>query len=203
MNRVNLALAGVVGAIAAAWAASRLESGEGWSVVDVPLLGGAVGLIDDATGALLNPDLQSMRSSSALRDMLKRREKLLLVRTDLGDGGWTIGWGRFEKLEHLLPERVTRAEADAMFEVDVDQRAERWVRAYVRVPLSQEQFDALTHMAYNLRPSSFRRIAEAVNRGEAPDATALEYVRAGSNFERGLRARRAEELALYHHGVYA
>lgn len=146
---------------------------------------------------------QTMRSTPALRDMLKRREKLLLVRTNLGDGGWTIGWGRFERLEHLLPERITRLEADAMFDVDVDERAERWVRAYVRRPVTQEQFDALTHMAYNLKPSSFRTIAEAVNRGEGPDAVALRFVRAGSPFEKGLRARRMEELALYNHGVYS
>jgi len=199
-------MAGLVGALGAAWAVSRLETGDefAFTVYDVPLLTDAIALVDNLMGATFNPDIQAMRASSELRAMLKRSEGgPLLERTDLGDGGYTIGYGRFERQAHLLPARITRLEADQMFDVDLDQRAERWVRAYVRVPLTQEQFDALTSMAYNLKPSSFRRIAEAVNRGEGPDLAAMQYVRAGSEFERGLRNRRAAELALYHKGVYA
>lgn len=205
MNRVNVAMVALGGALGMAWIVSRLESGaEGeLSVYETPGLGSAVGLLDSAIGAAMNGEIQDMRTTAALQDMLKRRERLLLVRSDLGDGGWTIGWGRFSKRAADLPESVTREQADDMFDTDIIERAEKWVKAYVRVPLTQEQFDALAHMAYNLRPASFRRIAEAVNRGEPPDDVALEYVRAGSQFERGLRIRRAQEFALYHAGVYA
>lgn len=209
MNRINALLAGGLGVLGAAWFASRHETGDeaeagAWTIHDLPLLGEAVGLVDDVIGAATNPDLQSMRSSFALREMLKKSEgRCLLERTNLGDGGWTIGWGRFEKSMSALPPSITREQAQQMFDYDVDRRAERWVRAYVTVPLTQEQFDALTSMAYNLSPPSFRKIAEAVNRGESPDAAAMQYVRAGSIFERGLRNRRSRELALYHQGVYA
>lgn len=204
MNRVNAALAGLVGALGAAWAASRLETeASAYTVTDLPIIGEAVRLVDGLVGYAVNPDVQSMYPSSGLYAQLKRSEGgPLLERTDLGDGGYTIGFGRFERSAHLLPARITHAEADTMFRVDVERRGAHWVRAYVTVPLTQEQFDALTSMAYNLRPSSFRKIAEAVNRGESPDAVAYSYTRPGSAFERGLRNRRAAELALFHQGVY-
>ena len=59
------------------------------------------------------------------------------------------------------------------------------------------------HIAFNLKPSSFKTVADAVNRGEDPEAAALQFIRAGSNLERGLRNRRAREIALYRQGVYA
>jgi lysozyme len=71
------------------------------------------------------------------------------------------------------------------------------VRAYVTAELTQPQFDALVSMAYNLSPRSFRTIADAVNRGDDPEAAALRFVRAGTNLERGLRNRRAAELAMF------
>ena len=145
-----------------------------------------------------------MRASDQLIAMLKRSEGgPLLVPTNLGDGGWTIGYGRFEKDQAKLPGRITEYEAEAMLRVDVDSRGAYWVRRYVRVALSQNQFDALTSMAYNLKPSSFKNIAEAVNRGDDPETVALQYTRPGSPFERGLRKRRGEEIALYRLGNYA
>ena len=62
--------------------------------------------------------------------------------------------------KHVVPiAPIIPLPADAMFDEDIVDRAEKWVKAYVKVPLSQEQFDALSHMAYNLKPASFRRIA--------------------------------------------
>lgn len=165
----------------------------------------------DHARALANEALQAvthtasnLKPSQALRAMLKRRESLALARYRLGDGGWTIGYGRFYPDGGAVPpERIDAATAEAWFEEDIEARGARWVRAYVSAPLAQHQFDALVHMAYNLSPKSFRNIADAVNRGEDPEAQALRYVRAGTDLERGLRIRRAEEMNLYRNGVYA
>jgi lysozyme len=136
--------------------------------------------------------------------MLKGSEALRLARYRLGDGGWTIGYGRyFPDGGPLPPERISRDTAEAWFVEDVEARAARWVRAYVRVNLTQQQFDALVHMAYNLSPKSFKQIADAVNRGEDPEAAAMRFIRAGTHLEAGLRNRRRKELALYRSGVYA
>lgn len=161
--------------------------------------------IDAALNMALNPTpAASMQPSAQLLDMLKRGERLSLVRYRLGDGGWTIGYGRFyPDGGPVPPERIGRAEAEAWFVEDVEQRGARWVRAYVTVPLRQHQFDALVHIAYNLSPRSFKNVAQAVNEGADPEAVALRYVRAGTNLEAGLRNRRAREIALYRSGVYA
>ena len=125
-------------------------------------------------------------------------EGLSLTRYRLGDGGWTIGRGRYyPDGGPLPPERIDLATADAWFAQDVRERGERWVKAYVNVPLTQPQFDALVSMAYNLSPKSFRTIAEAVNAGNDPEAAAMRFVRAGTDLERGLRRRRTSELALF------
>lgn len=140
-----------------------------------------------------------MRTSAAGLAHLAQFEGLRLTRYRLGDGGWTIGRGRYyPDGGPVPPERITLAQADAWFAEDVADRGERWVRAYVTAPLTQGQFDALVSMAYNLSPRSFRRIADAVNAGEGPEVMALQYVRAGTHLERGLRNRRAAEFALYH-----
>lgn len=140
----------------------------------------------------------TMRVSRAGELAIQKHEALRLTRYRLGDGGWTIGWGRFfPDSGPPPPETITREQADAWFAEDIEARAARWVRAYVTAPLTQSQFDALASMAYNLSPRSFRTIAEAVNRGEDPEAYALRFIRAGTNLERGLRNRRAQELSLY------
>jgi len=139
-----------------------------------------------------------MSTSPAGLAHLQGFERLSLTPYRLGDGGTTIGWGRFYPDGGAQPPaRIDRATADAWFAQDVQERGERWVKAYVTVPLTQPQFDALVSMAFNLSPKSFRTIADAVNAGIDPEAAALRFVRAGTNLERGLRNRRSAELAMF------
>lgn len=165
-------------------------------------------MIDETLASARNLVLPSpaagMQPSLELVAMLKQGEALRLVRYRLGDGGWTVGYGRyFPDGGAEPPERITAELAEAWFAEDIEARAARWVRAYVTAELLQHEFDALVHMAFNLKPSSFKTIAAAVNAGESPETAALRYVRAGSNLERGLRLRRGRELALYQFGTYA
>lgn len=168
----------------------------GFDLVDTaaPVLAPVLSLAHRVMGT----SASGMTTSSTGLAAIQRHESLKLTRYRLGDGGWTIGWGRYYPDGGALPpERIDRATADAWFAQDVAERGERWVRAYVTADLSQPQFDALVSMAYNLRPASFRTIAEAVNAGADPEAAALRFVRAGTNLERGLRNRRAAELAMF------
>lgn len=157
-----------------------------------------------ARNLVLPSPAADMQPSAELVDMLKRGEALRLVRYRLGDGGWTIGYGRyFPDSGTPPPAEISADQAEAWFAQDIEARAARWVRAYVTAPLLQHQFDALVHMAFNLKPSSFKNIANAVNDGESPEAAGLRFIRAGTNLERGLRIRRAREVALYEQGIYA
>jgi len=158
----------------------------------------------NAANFLARTDASQMAPSAAVVVMLKAGEGLSLKRYELGDGGYTIGYGRyFPYGKAVPPEVITREKAEEWFAEDVDTKAARWVRAYVTVPLVQHEFDALTHMAFSLSPKSFKTIAQAVNEGRDPEAAAMQFIRAGSNLERGLRNRRAREINLYRNGVYA
>lgn len=157
-----------------------------------------------ARNAVLPTPVADMHPSPELADMLKRGEALRLHAYRLGDGGWTNGYGHYWPDGGATPpDVITLDQAEAQFAEDLEARGARWVRAYVTVPLTQNQFDALASMAYNLKPSSFKTIADAVNAGDDPEAAALRYVRAGTNLEQGLRNRRAREVALFRNGIYA
>lgn len=161
-------------------------------------------MLKESRNLVLPSPVAGMVPSLEVLAMLKQGEALRLQRYRLGDGGWTIGYGRYyPDGGPTPPQSITRETAEAWFAEDVEARGARWVRAYVDVPLLQHQFDALVHIAFNLKPSSFKTVANAVNRGDDPEAAALQFIRAGTNLERGLRNRRSREIALYRQGVYA
>lgn len=158
---------------------------------------------DDEYASMLDLP-ENFAPSLELQSMLKKGEALRLTPYRLGDGGSTLGYGRyFVDGGPPPPAAIDQSTADAWFADDIESRAAVWVREYVTTPINQFQFDALCSMAFNLKPSSFKNIADAVNAGDDPEAAALQYVRAGSNLERGLRLRRARELALYRDGLYS
>lgn len=160
--------------------------------------------MDQALGMLAPGPAADMYPSEELRDMLKSREALRLERYNLGDGGWTIGYGHWERDINKVPARITRDDAEALFDRDLYERAVKWVRLYVSVPVTQYQFDALTHIAFNMSPKGFKRFADAVNAGDGIDQIADASVYwVSANFQNGIRARRAQEVALYNDGVYA
>lgn len=141
-----------------------------------------------------------LKPSAAVQAMLRKRERLMLERYELGDGGWTIGYGHFTPYTdpaNKPPDRITAAEAERIFLDDIEARAAKWVRAYVTAPLTQSQFDALVHFAFNVSPKATLAVAAEVNAGRDPEPVMVRYVLPGSKFERGLRNRRAGEIALY------
>lgn len=160
--------------------------------------------MDQAIGSIAPGPAAGMRASEELRDMLKGRERLRLERYNLGDGGWTIGYGHWESRIELVPARITRDDAEAMFDRDLEARAEKWVRLYVQVPVTQYEYDALVHIAFNLSPKGFKKFADAVNRGEGIAGIASASVSwVAANLRNGISNRRNEEVALFNSGRYA
>lgn len=171
---------------------------------DASLLDEAFAMASSAQNFVLGSPVDMLYTSGAMQARLKQREGLRLTRYRLGDGGWTIGYGRFyPDSGDPPPASIDQDTAERWFLQDLDERGERWVKAYVSVPLTQNQFDAMVSMAYNLRPSSFKTIAEAVNNGEDPAPVAMRYTRPGTNLERGLIARREEELGIFNGNIEA
>jgi len=113
---------------------------------------------------------------------------------------WTIGYG------HTGPEvvrglRWTQREADDVFEEDLVVKGEMPVNRFVRVPLTQGQYDALVCFVFNIGAQAFRdsTLLSMLNEGN--------YVAAGCQFARwirnagkpmlGLVRRRHAELLLW------
>lgn len=163
--------------------------------------------LDEAIGAVSSAGpVSGMQTSDAMLNQLKRKEKLMLTKYKLNDGGngWSIGYGhKFQRGETVL-DSITRDEAESMFADDVANRAEKWVKLYVTVDLTQSQFDALVSIAYNMSPQSFKKFANAVNAGEGIDGIAtasIEWV--VPEYRHGIENRRNDEMTLYNQGIYA
>lgn len=148
--------------------------------------------------------LAEMSTSGRMVDQLQRRERFVATPYQLGDGGWTVGYGHFEKNYDDLPDCSTREKALAVFANDLVERAEKWVKLYVSVALTQNEFDALVSIAFNLSPRSFKKFAQAVNEGQGIDAIAADSVAwVSPKFTNGIRNRRNDELNVFNNGVYA
>lgn len=156
-----------------------------------------------------NPDAMmpdQLAPSDALIAWLKGREGFLATKTYLGDGGATLGYGHYEPSgprADALPATISQADAQALLVLDIQVRAVANVQRYINVPVTQNQYDALVSLAFNLSATAFSHIADAVNAGQGLDPVIFSYVRAGTAFEAGLTARRNAELAMFDSATYA
>lgn len=160
---------------------------------------------DEALATVTGPGpVDALTTSQTMLDMLKRRESLKLMRYALGDGGYTWGYGHFSKDPNALPETITQEQAAAIFADDVINRAEKWVKLYITVSLTQNEFDALVSIAFNMSPQSFKKFADQVNAGNGITDMAMQSVAwVSTKFTNGIRNRRDAEIAVFNDGVYA
>lgn len=206
-----LIAAGTLAAAAYVWwqnsQASAVDASYGADTSTDPLA--SIGdVVDEATATvwnMVNPTpASSMTVSDAQIALLKRREGLRLTRYALGDGGYTIGYGHFSTNIADIPPTCTQAQADAWFANDLQQRAVKWVQLYVSVPLTQNQFDALVDVAYNMSPRGFKKFADAVNAGNGIDDIAQASVSwVSAPLQDGIQNRRNAEINEFDNGVYA
>jgi lysozyme len=120
---------------------------------------------------------------------------------DPGTGGapWTIGWGTTAGVTPGM--RITQQEADDLLAEDVG-KAAGVVTRLVKVPLNQNQFDALTSFVYNCGAGNFQQstLLRLLNEG-AGEAAADEFpkwVHGGNGATLpGLVRRRAAERSLF------
>lgn len=115
-------------------------------------------------------------------------------------GFWTVGFGHLMKSHEDVNECLTLEEADRLLRFDI-REAENAVNQEVKVPLTQEQYDALVSWTYNLGHDRLRRstLLKKVNAGdfEAAEAEFHRWVYAGRKKVRGLVVRRKIEAALF------
>lgn len=142
-----------------------------------------------------------MKTSQAGVDLIKQFEGLeLTAYPDPGTGGepWTIGYGHTGGVKP--GDTVTEAEAEEILRQDLA-RFEDCVNAYVSVPITQSEFDALVSFAFNvgcgaLKSSTLLRL---LNGGDH-EAAAQQFPRwnkAAGRVMAGLTRRREAERDLF------
>ncbi len=135
-------------------------------------------------------------------DFIKRHEGFK-GHAYLDSGGIpTIGYGHRIKPGENFDKGITKRAAEALLVQDV-QSAVRSVNENVTAPLSQNQFDALVSLAYNLRNFARTSLLTKINAGEiVTEADFTKYDRAGGKVIPGLTARRRDEFNLFSKGDY-
>jgi len=114
----------------------------------------------------------------------------------------TIGWGH-TGLQHrdgtvFIGRTITREKAEELLRYDLHQFEER-VKTFVKVELSQDEFDALVSFDFNtggLAKSTLLKLLNSGNRIGAADQF-LRWNKAGGKVLRGLTRRRRSERNLF------
>jgi lysozyme len=140
-----------------------------------------------------------MKISKKGLDLIKEYEGLELKAYKDSVGVLTIGYGSTGS--HVKPGMtITAQEAEALLLKDVE-RFEEGVSAAVKVPLNQNQFDALVSFSFNLGLGSLQKstLLRKLNAGDYAGAQAefKRWNKAGGIVLRGLVRRRASEALLF------
>ena len=139
-----------------------------------------------------------MKPSERGLALIRQFEGLRLSAYRCAAGVLTIGWGTTKGVK--MGQTITRDEADRLLMEDVQRFADH-VKALVKVPLNQNQTDALVSFVYNIGPAAFGKstMLKLINQGLLEDA-ALQFVRwnkAGGQVLAGLTRRRIAERELF------
>lgn len=144
-----------------------------------------------------------MITSPAGRKLIEQFEGLRLNSYRDAIGVWTIGFGHTSMagLPKVVPGmRITMQEADDILAADLGS-FELVVNEAVKVPLTQNQFDALVSLVFNIGGSNFRKssLLRYLNKGNYSEAAARfsQWTKAGGNVLLALARRRKAEAALF------
>ncbi|MFN6971680.1 MAG: lysozyme [Rheinheimera sp.] len=136
-------------------------------------------------------------------DLICNFEGLRLKAYDDGVGVWTIGFGTTKYPNGIRVKKgdtCTLDQAKAYMQNDL-KSFEQTVNNTVKVPLNQNQFDALVSLAYNIGSTAFKNstLARQLNEGNYKAAANQfnVWVNAGGKRMQGLVNRRAAERTLF------
>lgn len=118
-------------------------------------------------------------------------------------GIWTIGYGWTHPVDGISIDNgmmITSDKAENLLRVGI-QKYEQNINRYVKVPLTQNQFDALVSFAYNLGSQALNQstLLKLLNAGNTQGAAEefLRWNKAGGRVLPGLTRRREAERELF------
>lgn len=130
--------------------------------------------------------------------LIKKFEGLELRAYQDSVGVWTVGYGHTRTAEPEM--EITPSDAERLLREDLED-TEKAVSHLVKVPLNQDEFDALVSFTFNLgsgnlQHSTLLRKLNASNKVGA-SAEFTRWVYAGGVMLKGLKRRRLAEQALF------
>lgn len=158
----------------------------------------------DRINALIDEiQVRGMKVDNEGIDLIGQFEGLRLNAYDDGVGVWTIGWGTTvypSGVKVKKGDKITLEQAKQYKAYDLA-RFEKAVNDAVKVPLNQNQFNALVSLAYNIGVSAFAdsTLVKRLNDGNYTAAADqfLVWVNAGGKRMQGLVNRRNKERELF------
>jgi lysozyme len=118
-------------------------------------------------------------------------------------GVWTIGYGH-TGADVYAGKVITQTEAEQLLSMDVH-TAEACVNLRVKVPITQDEFDALVDFAFNVGREAFLQstLLARLNAGDIAGAAEEfgRWVHAGQGISSGLVRRREAEAELFRRGA--
>lgn len=140
-----------------------------------------------------------MKASNAAIDLIKRYEGCELEAYLDSHGKWAVGYGQTGK--HITPGlRILQSEADQWLKNHVAQLQDD-ITELVSVPLTQQQFDALVSLVYNIGIGAFARstLLKKLNQQHYDEAASqlLRWDHSQGVQLPGLANRRAAEYRLF------
>ncbi len=146
--------------------------------------------------------MSKVTSSEGL-NLIKGFEGKRLTSYDDGVGIWTIGYGTIKYPNGVRVKKgdtCTERQAETYLKNDLN-RFEVAINKLVKVPLSQNQFDALASFTYNLGETNLANstLLKKLNKGDYQGAADqfLVWNKAGGKVMKGLVRRREAERALF------
>lgn len=139
-----------------------------------------------------------MKISQSGIDFIKSFEGLRLKAYDDGGGVWTIGYGSTKGVHK--GDEIIEDEAESMLVWDLNE-AEDAVNMYVDVDISQNEFDALVSLVFNIGAGAFNQstLLRLLNMGDRTGA-ALQFPRwckDNGKTVQGLLNRRNKEMEMF------
>lgn len=151
----------------------------------------------------LTPVSTAKTTASAGLTMIKDFESLRLNAYDDGVGVWTIGYGTIKYPNGVRVKKgdvCTIAQAESYLSNDL-KTFENAINKLVKVPLTQNQFDAIASLVYNIGETNFSTstLLKKLNAGDYTGASNEfpRWNRGGGKVLNGLVRRRAEEQKLF------
>lgn len=142
-----------------------------------------------------------MQTSKIGREFIKGFEQLRLkAYPDPGTGGkpWTIGWGHTKGVKP--GDQITQEQAEQFISDDLAV-FELTVNSAIKRPMTQNQFDAMVSLAFNIGGSAFAgsTLVKKFNAGDAKGAADEfpKWKNSGDKVMPGLVKRRAAEREVF------